>query len=106
MVSTAYSIPGNDKPADRVRDLLASMQEFTEASDWQRLLVVVGKLQPLIEQVPPADRRELSLEANRCIDKTRQAANYARNEICDKLVSLRQGRKAAASYQEAAGALR
>ncbi|MDH4046652.1 MAG: hypothetical protein OEW68_00240 [Gammaproteobacteria bacterium] len=105
MVATASDLHEKRNPGDQVRELLTSLQEFAEAGDWQRVQATVGKLQGLLEQLPPAGRRELLLEANRSVDKIRQSANYARNEICEKLVSIRQGRKAAASYQ-AAGAMR
>lgn len=105
MVSTPSSDSDTGDPVELVREHLNGMQEYAEAGDWQKVQAIVGRMQSLIEQVPLSKRRDLVLEASRGVDKIRQSANYARNEVCEKLSSIRQGRKAAASYK-AAGALR
>lgn len=101
MVATLSSVTGT--AVEQLRDMLSCMQKFADAGDWQKVQAGVGKLQSMIEQLPLARRRDVLLEASRGIDKIYQAASYARNEIGEKLTSIRQGRKATASYRAAGG---
>jgi hypothetical protein len=81
--------------------MLHDMQEFTDAADWQKVHAVLGKLHLTIDQVPRRQRGELILEATRSVEKIQQAANYARNEVWEKLSSIRRGRMATETYRAA-----
>jgi hypothetical protein len=104
MVATLSSVTGTaTQVVEQLQELLSSMQVFADAGDWQKVQASVGKIQSLVEQVPAERRRDVLLDAGRRIDRICQAASYARNEVVEKLTSIRQGRKATASYRAAGG---
>jgi hypothetical protein len=103
MTAPAATVHDVQNSVDQVREMLSNLQEFADAGDWQRVQAVVARMQAMFEHVPVAKRRDLLIEANRALERIRQSANYARNETLEKLVSIRQGRKATASYRAAAG---
>ena len=85
-----------------VEEILSDMEAFAERQEWDHVEDTAAKLRHALLQVPEQERRDAVLQVKRALDRIREHAQRARDEVTDRLSAVRRGRDAARAYGTAA----
>jgi hypothetical protein len=67
--------------------------------EWQQVADVVARRDALLARLPVEDREKALCAARACTEKLNDLAQAAKARCGEQLATLRQGRRAAASYR-------
>ena len=85
-----------------VTKILSDMEAFAERQEWDHVEDTAAKLRHALLQVPEQERRDAVLQVRRALERIREQAQQARDEVTDRLSAVRRGRDAARAYGTAA----
>ena len=86
-------------PAEAVQEMAEAMEAMAMQGEWERVEDFAVRLRGAVMQVPEHERRSLLLAVRHITEKVHAAAENAREEVTDKLSSIRRGRDAAKAYE-------
>lgn len=85
----------------RVSKMLVEMEAHAASGEWEKVEELTLKLKNAILAVPDSEQRETLLAARRSMEQVQSIAQDAKNDVSDKLSSIRRGKDAAKAYAAA-----
>ncbi len=100
MVASRAELQGGDTAA--IAEMLSAMEAFAEREEWDQVEDSAAKLRHALLQVPEHERRDAVLQVRRALERIREQAQQARDDVAGRLSALRRGRDATRAYGTAA----
>ena len=102
MVASQAEMQGANTAA--IVEMLTAMEASAEREEWDHVEDTAAKLRHALLQVPEQERRDAVLQVRRALDRIREHAQQARDDVAERLSALRRGRDATRAYGTAASA--
>lgn len=84
-------------------DMSASMEAHAANGNWEKVEELAAKLRAAVMHVPEQQRRFALLAMQRSLKNVQALAQYARNDVTDKLSAIRRGKDATIAYGTSTG---
>ena len=85
-------------PEAEALDAISRLERLVTDGDWEHTEELAARIRRMVDRVPVEHRRGILLAAKRSVDRARNQAESARDDVADKLEVLRRGRNAARAY--------
>lgn len=94
------ALPEGDDAGAEFLAQVSRMCELAHGGEWRRIESLADRIDAMVDGMFPDRDGEALMAARAGIQRVISLATTARNEVGDKLTTIRQGRKATASYRE------
>ncbi len=85
-------------PEAEALEAISRLERLISDGDWEHTEELAARIRRMVDRIPADHRRGVLLAAKRSVDKARNEAQAARDDVADKLETLRRGRNAARAY--------
>jgi antirestriction protein ArdC len=88
-------------PDGNIEKMLVDMEAYATSGEWEMIEELTAALKAAILEVPEKDRRAVLQAAQRSMEKVQTLAQDAKNDLAERLSSIRRGKDATRAYAAA-----